>query len=221
MGRGRTAAIAGAAALAGSLFLLGGGESPQAAGAPARSPLPGDPLTGEEITRAEQIASATLRAHMTSGRVEFLYVERDDDKAAADRRRADAYIYDYGANRLIVRTVDLGSGRVVAERAGKGVQAPPSRGEEARAAELLLADRRHGRAVRAAYAGAAGRALRSPAELGLRALIFSPRPKDRTARECASHRCVRLLVRLPDGTWLNTTRTVVDLSAKKILTLEW
>ncbi|GGS58099.1 hypothetical protein GCM10010156_15870 [Planobispora rosea] len=223
MGWGRIVMVlagAGAMALAGSLFLVSGEQGPQAARSPLRTPSPADPLTGEEISRASEIASATLRRRMTTGQVELLYIERGDDKAAEDRRRADAYIYDYAANRFIVRTVDLAEGRVVAERAGRGAQPPPSRAEGERAAELLLADRAHGGRIRAAYARAAGRPLRSASDLGLRALVYTPRPAHRGAGACATHRCVRLLVRLPDATWPDTTRIVVDLSAEKILTLE-
>ncbi|GAA3441899.1 Tat pathway signal sequence domain protein [Planomonospora venezuelensis] len=224
MGRGRTAvALAGMGvlALAGSLLLAAGDQGPQAARSALRPPAPGDPLTGDEIARAGEIASATLRTRMSTGRVELLYVERDDDKAAAHLRRADAYIYDYGTDRLIVRTVDLGRGEVVAESAGRGVRPPPSRTEEARAAELLLADPGHGKRIRAAYAEAAGRPLRSASDLGLRALVYTPRRHGAAAAACRTHRCVRLFARLPDGTWLDTTRIAVDLSAKKIIALEW
>ncbi|MBG0832235.1 Tat pathway signal sequence domain protein [Planomonospora sp. ID67723] len=224
MRRGRTVmalAGAGALALAGSLLLTAGDQGPQAARSSLGPPALGDPLTGDEIARAGEIASATLRTRMSTGRVELLYVERDDDKAAAHLRRADAYIYDYGADRLIVRTVDLGQGKVVAESADRGVRPPPSRAEEARAAELLLADPEHGRRIRAAYAAAAGRALRSASDLGLRAMIYTPRRHGAAAEACRTHRCMRLFVRLPDGSWLDTTRIAVDLSAKKILALEW
>ncbi|WP_189238212.1 Tat pathway signal sequence domain protein [Planomonospora parontospora] len=214
-------AVAGATAVVGVLSLVPGEQGSQAAQSVARPPSPGDPLTGDEITRAGQIASATWRSHMTTGRAELLYVERDDDKAAGDRRRADAYIYDYRTDRLVVRTVDLAKGEVVEERTGRGVQPPPSRGEETAAAELLLADPKYGERVRAAHLKAGGRPLVSAADLGLRALTFTPRPGDKVAGACEVHRCVRLFVRLPDGSWLDTSRIVVDLSAKKILTLEW
>jgi hypothetical protein len=39
--------------------------------------------------------------------------------------------------------------------------------------------------------------------------------------DCAKHRCVRLFIRLPKGKWLDTSRIVIDLSAKKIHTLRW
>ncbi|WP_113703984.1 Tat pathway signal sequence domain protein, partial [Nonomuraea lactucae] len=180
------------------------------------APGPADPLTTEEIQRAAGIATAGMRSHLAAGRAELLYVERDDGKASEDDRRADAYVYDYSRDELTVRTVDLGEGRVVREVTDKGVQPPPSRREEARAAELLLRDPELGDGVRAAYRRAAGRELGSAADLTLRGLIYTaPRGS------CATHRCLRLFVRLPDGTFLDTSRIVVDLSAKKVHTLEW
>ncbi|WP_084959981.1 hypothetical protein [Thermoactinospora rubra] len=202
----------GVAVLAGALILLAGDGSPQAARtAGQQQPAPGDPLTPEEVGRASEIAN---RRHMAGGRVELLYVERDDDKAHEGDRRAAAYFYDYARDTLVVRTVDLGRGEVVAESKAAGAQPPPSRREEVVAAELLLADPRLGRGVRAEYARAAGRPLRSASDLGLRGLIFRGGP-------CRTHRCVRLFVRLPDERFLDTSRIVVDLSAKKIHTLEW
>ncbi|GAA4227422.1 hypothetical protein FHR32_001499 [Streptosporangium album] len=223
MGRRRIVmalAGAGVAAAAGAAFLLSGGQGSQAAGVAPRVPAPGDPLTGEEITRATGIASATLRAHMTTGQVDLLYVERDDDKDV-EQRRADAYLYDYAADKLIVRTVDLGQGKVVEETATRGVQPPPSAAEEVRAAELLLADPAYGTGVRESYARASGGGrLRSAADLGLRGLIFVP-GQESGGEPCRTHRCVRLFVRFPGATWLDTSRIAVDLSAKKIYTLEW
>src|SRR5688572_24246588 len=106
---------AGTLALAAVMFVPTGERGPQAARSAPRVPSPSDPLTGAEITRASEIASGTLRARMTTGQVELLYIERDDDKAADSHRQANAYIYDYGSDRLIVRTVDLAEGKVVAQ----------------------------------------------------------------------------------------------------------
>ncbi|GAA3140951.1 hypothetical protein GCM10010466_35000 [Planomonospora alba] len=212
---------AGVTVVAGTFFLFPGEPGSQAARSVSRPPAPGDPLTGDEIAAAGKVASATWRTHMTNGQAELLYVERDDDKAAGERRRADVYIYDYRTDRLVVRTVDLAKGEVVAEQEERGVQPPPSRGEEIRAAELLLADPEYGPRIRDAHAKAGGRPLVSASDLGLRALSFTPGPRDTGAAACETHRCVRLFVRLPDGTWLDTSRIVVDLSAKKIFTLEW
>ncbi|NUW45219.1 hypothetical protein [Nonomuraea rhodomycinica] len=183
----------------------------------AASPAPGDPLTPEEIRRASDIAtSAGPRAHFAAGRAELLYVERDDGKGGEGERRADAYVYDYGSDTLTVRTVDLAQGKVVREVSGTGTQPPPSKREETRAAELILAHPRLGEGMRAAYRRAAGKPLRSTADLWLRGLIYTARRGD-----CAEHRCVRLFVRLPDGTFLDTSRVVADLSAKKVHILEW
>ncbi|GAA4073554.1 hypothetical protein [Nonomuraea soli] len=203
-----------AAVVAGTAMFLSGGE-PQASQVQRQPPpAPGDPLSQDEVRRATEVATASSRAHMASGRIELLYVEREDDKAQDDRR-AEAYLYDYADDALIVRTVDLAEGKVVEESKGRGVQPPPSKREELRAAELLLAHPKLGKGVRAEYKKASGRQLRTAADLQLRGLIF------RDAGACRTHRCVRLFVRLPDGRFLDTSRIVIDLSAKKVQTLEW
>ncbi|MFE3452254.1 hypothetical protein ACFXJ8_25365 [Nonomuraea sp. NPDC059194] len=216
MRRGRVFAAAGLGTvlLSGSLLVATSGDGPEAAQAVQQSPAPGDPLTPEEIARAGEIATATK--HQKAGQAELLYVERDDDKDAEQSRRAEAYLYDYAADAVIVRTVDLGAGKVVEEARGRGVQPPPSRREELRAAELLLAHPRLGAGVRQSFRKAAGRELASPSDLALRGLIYSPE-----RGPCATHRCLRLFVRLPNGTFLDTSRIVIDLSAKKVHTLEW
>jgi hypothetical protein len=212
---------AGLVTIAGAVLFLPGEQGSQAARSAPRTPVRGDPLTGQEIARAGAIASAGSREHLAAGKIKLLYVERDDDKDAGAQRRADAYLYDYGTDKLIVRTVDLGRGTVVEESVARGVQPPPSKAEETTAAELLLAHPRYGGVVRETYAKAGGRQLRSAADLGLRGLIFTPAHESGAARDCGIHRCLRLFVRLPDNTWLDTSRIVVDLSAKKIHDLEW
>ncbi|MGV9308698.1 hypothetical protein ACWENQ_00055 [Nonomuraea sp. NPDC004354] len=208
------AAGLGTALLSGTLLIATSGEGPEAAQAVQESPAPGDPLTPEEIARAGEIATAGT--HLKADQAELLYVERDDDKDAEQARRAEAYIYDYGNDTLTVRTVDLGQSRVVEETTGRGVQPPPSRREELRAAELLLADPALGQGVRQSFRKAAGRELASPSDLALRGLIYSPE-----RGPCRTHRCLRLFVRLPNGTFLDTSRIVLDLSAKQVHTLEW
>ncbi|GAA0921208.1 hypothetical protein [Nonomuraea longicatena] len=207
--------VGGIALLVGARALFTSESTPEAASTRFAGPAPGDPLTPEEARRAGEIATAPSRAREKTGQVELLYVERDDAKDVVDRR-ASAYLYDYGDDSLTVRTVDLGNGRIVQETRDTGVQPPPSKAEEVRAAELVLADPKLGAGIRREYAKAAGRALRSAAELGLRGLIYQQR-----TGLCATHRCVRLFVRLPDGKHLDTSRIVVDLSAEKVHTLEW
>lgn len=111
---------AGVAVVAGALLFVSGEQGSQAARSVPQMPAREDPLTGQEVARATTIASAGSRSHMAAGRIKLLYVERDDDKDISDRRRADAYLYDYGSDRLIVRTVDLGQGTVVRETVARG-----------------------------------------------------------------------------------------------------
>ncbi|GAA3115830.1 hypothetical protein [Streptosporangium carneum] len=242
MGRRRVVvAIVGAGAVAAAGVVLSflpaerGPRAARAAGTAVSTPAPADPLTGAEIERAEAVASAVSRQAMSSGRVRLLYVERGDDKdpggsgdgweggsSDGGHRLAEAYLYDYGTDTLTVRTVDLAGGRVVKETVSHGVQPPPSKAEELTAAELLLAHSKLGEGVRRAYALVAGGPPRSASDLGLRGLIFTPSQEEGgAATRCATHRCMRLFVRLPGGRWLDTSRIVVDLSAKKIHVLEW
>jgi hypothetical protein len=185
---------------------------------------PGDPLTDAERGVAAKLAMADpgLRARRT----DLLYVQRNDDKNAGGRRLADAFVYDYADDRLTVRTIDVGRSVVVRTADATGVQPPPSREEETRAAELLLQHPKLGKGVRSSYAKLARRPLRSSGDLHLRGLIFSPDHvhDERSAKAvaaCARHRCVRLFVRLPKGKWLDTSRIVIDLSAAEIQTLRW
>ncbi|RBQ19854.1 hypothetical protein DP939_14205 [Spongiactinospora rosea] len=196
-----------------------------AAGKAARlAPGPNDPLSADERRRAMEIAG-DADTRRRGGRTALLYVQRDDDKAATGRR-AEAFSYDYDADRLTLRTIDLGSGRIVATETATGVQPPPSDDEERAAAELLLADAELGKGVREEFEKRAGRPLRSPDDLHLRGVIFMPQhvhgvSNARAVASCAEHRCLRLFVRLPKGKWLDTSRIVIDLSAREIYTMEW
>src|SRR5262245_50505031 len=83
-------------------------SGPAAAQRAQRAPAPGDPLSPQEIAAASQAATSGFTEHMAAGSVDLLYVERDDDKSVTSRQ-AQAYLYDYAHDRLIVRTVDLGT----------------------------------------------------------------------------------------------------------------
>ncbi|WP_146607287.1 hypothetical protein [Spongiactinospora gelatinilytica] len=197
-----------------------------AAGRAAARLAPGqnDPLSADERRRAIEIAG-DADARRRGGRTELLYVQRDDDKAVTGRR-AEAFSYDYDSDRLTLRTIDLGSGRIVSTETATGVQPPPSDDEERAAAELLLADAGLGKGVREQFEQRAGRPLRSPDDLHLRGVIFKPDhvhgvSNARAVAACAEHRCLRLFVRLPKGKWLDTSRIVIDLSAREIYTMEW
>jgi hypothetical protein len=216
-----------------SVFLLNGGGDPRGTAAIATTkvqraaPAPDDPLTEEEIRAAtDAVLGVTVRSTPGQQAPELLYVERDDDKQAEDQRRANAYTYDYSQDKLTITTVDLKTSTVIGKETAEGVQPPPSDNEERRAAELILADPTLGNGVRSTYEGLAGKPLKSADDLHLRGVIFSPdhvnEPDNATAvADCGKHRCVRLFIRMPKGKWLDTSRIVIDLSAKKIYTLRW
>jgi hypothetical protein len=90
----------------------------------------------------------------------------------------------------------------------------PARWEERYATELLLAHPVLGETIRGEYARAAGRRLRSAADLRVHTLIFR-------RHGCESHRCLQVFIRFPGGTWLDVGRVVVDLSSETVRILEW
>ncbi|GII61915.1 hypothetical protein Skr01_20000 [Sphaerisporangium krabiense] len=98
--------------------------------------------------------------------------------------------------------------------AGAATRPAPTRWEEARATEVLLAQPRLGALVRRSYAAAAGRPLTSPAELRVHSLIFR-------RHGCELHRCLQLFVRFPDGRWLDVGRVIADLTTGELRVLNW
>ncbi|GGK71253.1 hypothetical protein Sme01_26750 [Sphaerisporangium melleum] len=93
-------------------------------------------------------------------------------------------------------------------------QPPPSRAEEAHAAELLLADPRLGEVVRDAYAASAGRPLVSARDLRVRSLVFR-------RHGCQAVRCLQLFVWFPGGDQLDIGRVIVDMNAGSVRVLAW
>jgi hypothetical protein len=186
-----------------------------------------DPLTDDEMRRAEKIALS--RQMLASG--ENVEGERGPQRlgvelAAPDAaelddpgapRRADVTFYDYKEDRLVTRTVDLDSGKVEHTGTQRGVQPPLSRAETAEAARLLIADPL-GAGLRADYRDATGRTLTSPDQLELDSMIYKAAPGAQPAvlDRCGEHRCVRLFPKVRNGPWIDARAFVIDLSARKV-----
>ncbi|WP_248958092.1 hypothetical protein [Sphaerisporangium perillae] len=90
----------------------------------------------------------------------------------------------------------------------------PTRSEQARATEFLLADPPLAAIVRRAYAEAAHRPLTSAADLRVRSLIFR-------RFGCETRRCLQLFVWFPNGEELDIGRIVVDMSSGGVRVLRW
>ncbi|MEU8266432.1 hypothetical protein AB0B89_04630 [Sphaerisporangium sp. NPDC049002] len=90
----------------------------------------------------------------------------------------------------------------------------PTRWEEARAAELLLADPVLGQRVRDAYARAAGRPPASAADLRVRSLVFR-------RHGCETRRCLQLFVWFPGGEQLDIGRIIVGMPEGSVHVLKW
>ncbi|MEU2711633.1 Tat pathway signal sequence domain protein [Streptomyces sp. NPDC007205] len=190
-----------------------------------------DPLTDDEIRRAERIALTGQLLHtgenaaggpgpqrLSADLAEPGAGEADDPRAP---RRADITFYDYRNDTLVTRTVDLDTGKVERTGTRRGVQPPPSRAENAEAARLLIAAPL-GAGLKADYKDATGRDLTSPDQLLLSGGIYRAVPGARPAAldQCGVHRCVRLFSKVRNGPWIDTRAMVIDLSARKVTALD-
>ncbi|GAA3826436.1 Tat pathway signal sequence domain protein [Streptomyces chiangmaiensis] len=220
----------------------GGGRSVQGTdgqgGAPApgvveRAPAEGakgtggDPLTDDEVKRAERIALG--RPQFAAGedvaggkgpqRLSVDLAEPDADELDDPDvpRRADVVFYDYKDDTLVTRTVDLDTGKVERTGAQHGVQPPLGPEENAEAARLLIADPL-GAGLRADFKDATGKELTSPGQLMLTGIVYRAAQGAQPAvlDKCGEHRCVRLFPKIPNGSWIDSRSFVVDLSARKV-----
>ncbi|MBL1100664.1 Tat pathway signal sequence domain protein [Streptomyces coffeae] len=199
------------------------------------------PLTSEESRKATRIAidhptsrrgaAGTGRERNAAGAAGAEPLDthrppRSPSKSAAPDGEAEVQLYDYASDSLITRRVDLRSGKVLASGRRHGVQPPPSLAEARQAVRILLADRRLGPGMRASYASATHRKLTSPAQLRLQGMAFLASRAEgvkgaRQVSRCGAHRCVQLFVRIPGtqgrdgGRWIDTSRIVIDLSARR------
>ncbi|MFF7651504.1 hypothetical protein ACFZCY_16845 [Streptomyces sp. NPDC007983] len=140
--------------------------------------------------------------------------------ASAPDSEAEVQLYDYASDSLITRLVDLRSGKVVRSSRQHDVQPPPTLAEVRQAVKVILADRRLGDGMRASYRAETKKRLTSPSQLRIQGMSFlGSRAKGVKGAEqvsrCGTHRCVQLFVRIPGGKWIDTSRIVIDLSARR------
>ncbi|MER7948107.1 Tat pathway signal sequence domain protein [Streptomyces sp. NPDC096079] len=182
-----------------------------------------DPLTDDELARAESLAltppAASAQQDVTGGRGPQRLGTRLADPLPGDAtRRAEVRLYDYGRDELITRTVNLDTGKVEKSGAQRGVQ-PSAHPEELREAMELILASPLGKGVKEDYEDATGKELTSTAQLWFNGDVY------RTYREahvpaqlarCGEHRCVRLVTKVLNGAWIDTRNLIVDLSARTV-----
>ncbi|MFJ6571081.1 Tat pathway signal sequence domain protein [Streptomyces sp. NPDC091292] len=187
-----------------------------------------DPLTDDELRRAEQIAMAGgLRASARNvegdrgpERLSTNLGEPDPSDAPGKdgHRFAEIVLYDYKSDAVITRTVDLTTGKVAESTTARGVQPPPGQGELTEAARLLIDDRL-GKDLKADYRHATGKQLTDPGQLELSGMVFRKETTQRVPAglaDCGTHRCLRIVVKVKNGPWIDTRAMVVDLSARTV-----
>ncbi|MER5965651.1 Tat pathway signal sequence domain protein [Streptomyces sp. NPDC002057] len=204
-----------------------GAAPPPATVAPAaaegRKGVGSDPLTDDELARAETLAltppGAAAQQNVEGGRgPQHLGTGLTDPQPGDPTRRAEVRFYDYGRDELITRTVNLDTGKVEKSGSQRGVQ-PSAHPEELREAlELILASPL-GKGVKEDYEDATGKKLTAPTQLWFNGDLY------RTYREanvpaslsrCGEHRCVRLVTKVLNGAWIDTRNLIVDLSARTV-----
>ncbi|NGN65029.1 hypothetical protein G5C51_14130 [Streptomyces sp. A7024] len=180
-----------------------------------------DPLTADErqaAVRAALSADRPLRTQSkdVAGRAGDPQLISSALAEDTEGRTAEVRFYDYGDNTLVVKTVDLSTGKVTDSEAAKGAQPPPGVRESREAAKLLIASPQ-GDGLRTDYRAATGRALTGVDQLRVQGGSYAARPGDPAElRECGAHRCVRLWTRVADGPWIDTRGYVIDLSDRTV-----
>lgn len=204
-----------------------GAAPPPATVAPAAAEgekgIGSDPLTDDELARAEQLAltppAAAAQQNVEGGRgPQHLGTLLADPLPGDGTRRAEVRFYDYAKDELVTRTVNLGTGKVERSAAQRGVQ-PSAHPEELREAlELILASPL-GKGVKEDYKDATGKQLTSTEQLWFNGDVYRPyREANVPAQlaDCGEHRCVRLVTKVLNGAWINTRNLIVDLSARTV-----
>ncbi|MEU1864351.1 Tat pathway signal sequence domain protein [Streptomyces gardneri] len=224
-GQGQPGSAADGAAEAGAQ--AAGSAPPPATVAPpaaeGRKGVGSDPLTDDELTKAEQLAltppASAAQENVEGGRgPQHLGTVLADPLPGDGSRRAEVRFYDYARDELVTRTVNLGTGKIERSAAQRGVQ-PSAHPEELREAlELILASPL-GKGVKEDYKDATGKQLTSTEQLWFNGDVYRPYREAKVPaqlKECGKHRCVRLVTKVLNGAWIDTRNIIVDLSARTV-----
>uniref|UniRef100_UPI0034E0147E Tat pathway signal sequence domain protein n=1 Tax=Streptomyces flavofungini TaxID=68200 RepID=UPI0034E0147E len=186
-----------------------------------------DPLTDEEIKRAEKVSvSGQLRSSardVEGDRGPQLLSTNlsEPDPAnvgAAAQRKAEVVYYDYKKDAVITKTVNLETGKVDDTTTAQNVQPPPSQDELAEGARLLIADPL-GKGLKKDFEHATGKELAGPGQLQLSGMVFRKETVERVPAglaECGKHRCLQVVTKVKNGPWIDTRALVVDLSTRTV-----
>ncbi|QWF24139.1 hypothetical protein KM427_10855 [Nocardioides sp. LMS-CY] len=134
-------------------------------------------------------------------------------------RRASVSLYDYTSDRLHQTLVDLAASSVLRSRDVRDLQLPPSIAETTIATQVALtADPTP--AFVEQYRRVTGSALIAAEQVRAVAGVWSSAddaaPVGPT-KDCGTDRCLRLLLALPSGQYLDTSDFAVDLSSRTVL----
>ncbi|WP_306336216.1 Tat pathway signal sequence domain protein [Streptomyces sp. KL118A] len=186
-----------------------------------------DPLTDEEIERAEK-ASVSGQMRSSARDVEGdrgpqllstnLSEPEPGDSGAAPQRSAEVVYYDYKKDAVITKTVNLETGKVDDTVTTMNVQPPPSQEELAEGARLLIADPL-GKGLKKDFKHATGKALAGPDQLQLSGMVFRKETVKRVPSSldaCGKHRCLQVVTKVKNGPWIDTRALVVDLSTRTV-----
>lgn len=183
-----------------------------------------DPLTPGELQQARAAAASGLAGTDVNGAAgpEYLSFElaapRAGETGPDAPRRASVYFYDYTAEKLIKRVVNLRTGAVEGTFAAARMQPAPSAQETAKAMEIFLASGLSAD-FKARFGRSAGRPFSTASQVQTTATAYTARPADTGADQCGKSRCVQLFTRVPGGPFIDITDIVIDLSGRTVARL--
>lgn len=190
-------------------------------GKPDRFGKPRDPLSIPEIGYATALAAPALPASATtlSGApgAELLAVDLASSDPTIETRPVAVDYYDYAADRTVVVTVELYSGKVVDVVAADELQPPPSPAETFEATRLLIGSK-EGERVRTEYVSTIGEPIRA-SDLAITGGAYLDTASTKKDDACGVQRCIELQLQAPDGKYLSTSGFVVNLSTGDVLAL--
>lgn len=184
-----------------------------------------DPLSPTERELALQLAQQDSRLSRFQ-RAETLLVERHQEAKSTTQsgqwsRRADVYVYDYEADKLIQATINLATRQVDHLETAQNIQLPLTESEIGQALQLAVTDPGVAAVIQSQFQTLTGQTLADPLrQLNVHALIFradaQPDQKLGRAAACGRHRCAQLLLSTHTDLLINIS-PVVDLSQGQLV----